>query len=135
MEYESATIVTDSMSTLAKIRNSMLHAEWKESIRSSNLARGKPLLGMSSQVEHKADLRKKGLKRPPLHIHNCEKLSHLPTPGFRMRMTEVFGGDATKRQVRERGVLIQKTGSGKADELSGRVVTCGELSRIRMDLT
>ena len=38
-EYESATIVTDSMSTLAKIRNSMLHAEWKEAIRSSNLAR------------------------------------------------------------------------------------------------
>ena len=32
-EYESATIVTDSMSTLAKIRNSMLHAEWKEAIR------------------------------------------------------------------------------------------------------
>ena len=38
-EYESATIVTDSMSTLAKIRNSMLHAEWKEAIRSSNLVR------------------------------------------------------------------------------------------------
>ena len=36
-EYESATIVTDSMNTLAKIRNSMLHA--KEAIRSSNLAR------------------------------------------------------------------------------------------------
>ena len=38
-DYEFASIVTDSMSTLAKIRNSMLHVEWKEAIRSSNLTR------------------------------------------------------------------------------------------------
>ena len=39
-EYESATIVTDSLSTLEKVKIGLLYADWKESIRSaSNLAR------------------------------------------------------------------------------------------------
>ena len=29
-EFESATIVTDSMSTLEKVKNGMLYADWKE---------------------------------------------------------------------------------------------------------
>ena len=62
-------------------------------------------------LEHKADLRKNNAKSP-LHLHNSEKHSHEPTPGFEMRVTGVFGGDATKRQVRE-SVLIQKTDEEK----------------------
>ena len=57
-------------------------------------------------LEHKSDLRKKNAKSP-LHLHNIEKHDSTPAPGFEMRVTGVFGGDATKRQVRE-SVLIQK---------------------------
>ena len=57
-------------------------------------------------LEHKADLRKKNAKSP-LHLHNIEKHDPTSAPGFEMRVTGVFGGDATKRQVRE-SVLIQK---------------------------
>ena len=57
-------------------------------------------------LEHKADLRKKNAKSP-LHLHNIEKHEPTSAPGFEMRVTGVFGGDATKRQVRE-SVLIQK---------------------------
>ena len=42
------------------------------------------------------------------HLHNVEKHNPGPAPGFEMRVTGVFGGDATKRQVRE-SVLIQQT--------------------------
>ena len=38
-DYESATIVTDSMSTLEKVRRTMLYDEWKHLIRRSNLSR------------------------------------------------------------------------------------------------
>ena len=31
--FESATIVTDSLCTLEKVRNGMLYADWKEAIR------------------------------------------------------------------------------------------------------
>ena len=37
--FESATIVTDSLCTLEKVRNGMLYADWKEAIRGSNLSR------------------------------------------------------------------------------------------------
>ena len=37
--YESATIVTDSMSTLEKVRSTMLYDEWKHLIRRSKLSR------------------------------------------------------------------------------------------------
>ena len=33
------------------------------------------------------------------------------TPGFKMKVTGVFGGDATKRQIKE-SVLIQQTPNG-----------------------
>ena len=56
--------------------------------------------------EHSMDLRKKNVKSP-LHLHNIEKHNDTPPPGFEMKVTGVFGGDATKRQVRE-SVLIQK---------------------------
>ena len=57
-------------------------------------------------MEHRSDLGKKE-KRSPLHIHNVERHGG-ETPGFQMSVTGVFGGDATKRQVRE-SVLIQQT--------------------------
>ena len=38
-DYESATIVTDSMSTLEKVRRTMLYEEWKHLIRRINLSR------------------------------------------------------------------------------------------------
>ena len=41
-------------------------------------------------------------------MHNIENHSGAPPPGFVMKVTGVFGGDATKRQERE-SVLIQKT--------------------------
>ena len=56
--------------------------------------------------EHLTDLHKRNVKSP-LHLHNVEKHSDAPPPGFVMRVTGVYGGDATKRQVRE-SVLIQK---------------------------
>ena len=56
--------------------------------------------------EHLSDLRKKNVKSP-LHLHNIEKHRDVPPPGFEMKVTGVFSGDATKRQVRE-SVLIQK---------------------------
>ena len=34
--FESATIVTDSLCTLEKVRNGMLYADWKEAICGSN---------------------------------------------------------------------------------------------------
>ena len=37
-DYESATIVTDSMSTLEKVRRTMLYDEWKHLIRRSKLS-------------------------------------------------------------------------------------------------
>ena len=37
--YESAIILTDSMSTLEKIRKACLHAEWKRAIEQSKLTR------------------------------------------------------------------------------------------------
>ena len=37
--FESATIVTDSLSIPEKVRNGMLYASWKEAIRCSNLSR------------------------------------------------------------------------------------------------
>ena len=37
-EFESATIVTDSVSTLEKVKNGMLYADLKEAIRGSNLS-------------------------------------------------------------------------------------------------
>ena len=57
--------------------------------------------------EHKSDLHKKN-KKSPLVMHNEEKHSSEPAPGFEMKVTGIFGGDATKRQVRE-SVLIQQT--------------------------
>ena len=56
-------------------------------------------------IEHRTDLEKK-TENSPLHIHNMEKHNG-ETPGFKMKVTGVFGGDATKRQVRE-SVLIQQ---------------------------
>ena len=57
--------------------------------------------------EHKSDLHKKN-KKSPLFIHNEEKHSSEPAPGLEMKVTGIFGGDATKRQVRE-SVFIQQT--------------------------
>ena len=37
--FESATIVTDSLSTPQKVRNGMLYDDWKEAIRCRNLSR------------------------------------------------------------------------------------------------
>ena len=65
--------------------------------------------------EHLLDLHRKNAKSP-LHLHNTEKHSDAPPPGFEMKVTGVFGGDATKRQVRE-SVLIQKV---PEDELINR---------------
>ena len=57
-------------------------------------------------MEHRSDLEKKD-KNSPLHTHNIEKHNG-ETPGFKMKVTGVFGGDATKRQIRE-SVLIRQT--------------------------
>ena len=57
-------------------------------------------------LEHKSGLVKKD-KKSPLHLHDVESHGG-STPGFEMKVTGVFGGDATKRQVRE-SVLIQQT--------------------------
>ena len=57
-------------------------------------------------LEHKSGLFKKD-KKSPLHLHDVENHGG-GTPGFEMKVTGVFGGDATKRQVRE-SVLIQQT--------------------------
>ena len=46
-------------------------------------------------------------RRAPLHLHNVEQHNG-NTPGFWMKVTEVFGGDATKWQVRK-AVVIQQT--------------------------
>ena len=56
--------------------------------------------------EMHSDLRKNA--KSPLHLHNVEKHNPGPTPGFEMRVTGVFEGDAAKRQVME-SVLIQQT--------------------------
>ena len=61
------------------------------------------------------ELRKKNAKSS-LHLHNTEKHIDAPSPGFETKVTGVFGGDATKRQVRE-SVLIQKV---PEDELINR---------------
>ena len=52
------------------------------------------------------DVQKKE-KKSPLHLHNIEQHDG-STPRFSMKVTGVFGGDATKRQVRE-AVVIQQT--------------------------
>ena len=65
--------------------------------------------------EHLMDLPRKNAKSP-LHLHNTEKHSDATPPGFEMKVTGVFGGDVTKRQVRE-SVLIQKV---PEDELINR---------------
>merc|ERR1712102_273713 len=57
-------------------------------------------------VEHSRDVQKKE-KKSPLHLHNVEQHDG-GNPGFSMKVTGVFGGDATKRQVRE-AVVIQQT--------------------------
>ena len=57
-------------------------------------------------LEHRRDVQKKE-KKSPLHLHNIEQHNG-NTPGFRMKVTGVFGGDATKRQVRK-AVMIQQT--------------------------
>ena len=57
-------------------------------------------------LEHRRDVQKKE-KKSPLHLHNVEQHDG-NTPGFWMKVTGVFGGDATKRQVRE-AVVIQQT--------------------------
>ena len=59
--------------------------------------------------EHLTDLQKKNTKSP-LHLHNVEEHRDATPPGFEMKVTGTFGGDATKRQVRE-SVLIQKVPS------------------------
>ena len=46
-------------------------------------------------------------KKSPLHLHNVERHSGR-APGFGLKVTGVFGGDALKRQVRE-SVTIQLT--------------------------
>ena len=46
-------------------------------------------------------------KKSPLHLHNLERHGGR-APGFEMKVTGVFGGDALKRQVRE-SVMIQQT--------------------------
>ena len=38
--FESATIVTDSLCTLEKVRNGMLYADWKEAIRGMDFLSG-----------------------------------------------------------------------------------------------
>ena len=57
-------------------------------------------------LEHSRDVQKKE-KKSPLHLHNVERHDG-GNPGFSMKVTGVFGGDATKRQVRE-AVVIQQT--------------------------
>ena len=57
-------------------------------------------------LEHKNDIEKKD-KKSPLVMHNEQRHNAGPAPGFSMKVTGVFGGDATKRQVQE-SVLIQK---------------------------
>ena len=61
------------------------------------------------------DLHKKN-RKSPLVLHNVEKHNNENAPGFEMKVTGVFGGDATKRQVQE-SVLIQQT---KTEELINR---------------
>ena len=51
-------------------------------------------------------MQKKNTKSP-LHLHNVKNHRDAAPPGFEMKVTGTFGGDATKRQVRE-SVLIQK---------------------------
>ena len=41
---------------------------------------------------------KNAKRKSPLHLHNTEKHSDAPPPGFEMKVTGVFGGDATKRE-------------------------------------
>ena len=65
--------------------------------------------------EHMFDLHKKN-RKSPLVLHNEEKHNNENAPGFEMKVTGVFGGDATKRQVQE-SVLIQQT---KTEELINR---------------
>ena len=60
--------------------------------------------------EHKYDLQKKD-RKSPLVMHNLQKHDTGHEPGFIMKITGVFGGDATKRQIQE-SVLIQKTNKG-----------------------
>ena len=60
----------------------------------------------SRGLEHKAGLTKQD-KKSPLHLHNLERHGGR-APGFEMKVTGVFGGDALKRQVRE-SVMIQQT--------------------------
>ena len=57
-------------------------------------------------LEHRSDVQKKE-KKSPMHLHNIEQHDG-NTSGLRMKVTGVFGGDATKRQVRE-AVVIQQT--------------------------
>ena len=61
-------------------------------------------------LEHSRDVQKKE-KKSPLHLHNVERHDG-GNPGFSMKVTGVFGGDATKRQVRE-AVVIQQTPMSK----------------------
>ena len=60
----------------------------------------------SRGLEHRAGLAKRD-KKSPLHLHNLERHGGR-APGFEMKVTGVFGGDALKRQVRE-SVMIQQT--------------------------
>ena len=57
-------------------------------------------------LEHMSDLARKD-EKSPLHMHSIEKHGG-EKMNFTMKVTGIFGGDATKRQLRE-AVLIQQT--------------------------
>ena len=67
-------------------------------------------------MEHREGIEKKS-KESPFHVHNAEKYGGVGegAAGFEMKVTGVFGGDATKRQVTE-AVRIQH---GGADQQAG----------------
>ena len=58
-------------------------------------------------MEHRDGIEKK-INESPFHVHNTEKHGDVGdgVAGFEMKVTGVFGGDATKRQVSE-AVRIQ----------------------------
>ena len=58
-------------------------------------------------MEHRDGIEKK-INESPFHVHNTEKHGDVGdgVAGFEMKVTGVFGGDATKRQVTE-AVCIQ----------------------------
>ena len=57
-------------------------------------------------AEHRAGLERKD-RMSALHVHDLERPDG-NTQGFKMRVTGVFGGDATKRQITE-SVLIEQS--------------------------